>query len=65
MDEKLDYIMIGHFLNERGYRFEMDEDGFWFEDYCTDHKWKEIFNLMIEWRNECENAPEYSDGYVD
>ena len=54
-DKEFTYIEIGHFMNQRGYSFDMD-DGFWFEDYCQDHKWKEIFDLMIEWRDECENV---------
>lgn len=65
MDKELDYIAIGQFLNARGYNFLFDKDGLWFENYCKDHKWKEIFELMIAWRDECENAPVYDDDYVD
>lgn len=29
--------------------FEIDKDGFYFEDYANEWKWKEIFELIIDW----------------
>lgn len=49
MDREIDYINFGSWLISKGYMLNIDEDGFWFEDYCTDHKWKDIFDLIIEY----------------
>jgi len=44
-EEKL-YNRIADYFDSVGYEFERDEDGFWFEEYVKDHKWKDIFELM-------------------
>ena len=40
------YKEIGHWLSRQGYEFEFDKDGFWFEEYITEHKWKDVFEMM-------------------
>lgn len=42
------YQKMGEWLNSKGYDLDLDEDGFWFEDYISEHKWKDIFDLMLD-----------------
>ena len=45
LDEKTIHI-IADWMESIGYRFERDRDGFWFEEYLTDHRLCEIMELM-------------------
>jgi len=41
------YEYISKWMEEtQGYGFQKDPDGFWFEEYLTEHKWKDVFELM-------------------
>ena len=35
-------------LTEHGYQIEFDDDGLWAEDWVQDHKWVDIFDLMMQ-----------------
>lgn len=49
MEIEEEYALVIKFLEQRGYEFEKDKDGFWFEEYMTDHKWKWVFELMEDY----------------
>ena len=36
--------------------FEIDKNGFYFEDYASEWKWKDIFDLMIKWNKIQQNT---------
>ena len=49
-DEQI-YNNIADWLERTcGYEFEKDADGFWFEEEVTEHKWKDIFILMWDYK---------------
>ena len=35
-------------LTEHGYQIEFDDDGLWAEDWVQEHKWVDIFDLMMQ-----------------
>ena len=35
-------------LIEHGYQIEFDDDGLWAEDWVQEHKWVDIFDLMMQ-----------------
>jgi hypothetical protein len=47
--EEVMYKRLADYLVSTGYDFEFDSDGFWFEEYVDDHKWKDVFELMEEY----------------
>ena len=43
---------LKQFLQKQGYSIDFDEDGLWTEDYVSEHRWKDVFELMEEYHNQ-------------
>ena len=51
LEDKQIYNNIADWLERTcGYDFEKDADGFWFEEEVKEHKWKDIFILMWDYK---------------
>ena len=48
MTRDKEYYKIGEWLKTQGYEINLKDD-LWFEDYVQDHKWKDIFDLMLDY----------------
>jgi hypothetical protein len=48
MTRDKEYYKIGEWLKTKGYEVNLEDD-FWFEDIVVDHKWKDIFDLMLDY----------------
>ncbi len=43
--------LIGEWLNTKGYDIDL-KDSFWMEDFVTDHKFRDLAQLMIDYRTD-------------
>jgi len=47
---------VAEWMEKRGYSFDKDKDGFWFEEYVQEHRWCEVFELMVDYALEAVEA---------
>jgi len=53
-------------LNTLGYDIEFDKDGFWMEEYSfTEHKTKDVIDLMISWSDHNQKKAEITRSIID
>jgi hypothetical protein len=48
LDDKVIYE-VADWMEDHGYQFDRDRDGFWFEEEITEHRLCDIMELMVDY----------------